>query len=110
MDLYEVVLSEHALKQLDDYISYIQYTLLNDQAADSVLQDAGDTIEQLKRIAGSLKYCDDPELKERKYRKINFLKHNYLMLYKLDGNVAYVNGIYHQLQDYENLFINEFDK
>ena len=40
MDSFEVIIAPKALEQLDDYISYIQYTLLNPQAAVSVWQDA----------------------------------------------------------------------
>lgn len=36
MDSYEVIITPHALSQLNDYVSYIQYTLFNDQAAESV--------------------------------------------------------------------------
>jgi hypothetical protein len=85
-------------------LNYIQYTLFNDQAANAVSLDALDTIEQLKSVAGSLKLCDNPKLKKRGYRKINFLRHDYVMLYKLVADTAYVNAIYHQLQDYENTF------
>jgi hypothetical protein len=36
------------------------------------------------------------------YRRINFLSHNYFMMYRLEGNVAVVDNIFHDLQDYEN--------
>lgn len=45
MDSYNVILSKLAKNQLNDYISYIQYTLLNDVAAESVLDDAKETID-----------------------------------------------------------------
>lgn len=31
------------------------------------------------------------------------------MLYKIDGTIVKVDGIYHQLQDYENLFMEDLD-
>ena len=40
MDLYEVEISPTARKQLNRYVDYIQFTLLNDQAADAVFMDA----------------------------------------------------------------------
>ncbi len=33
----------------------------------------------------------------------HFRKHKYLMVYTLDGNRAYVEGICHDLQDYEGI-------
>ena len=33
MDSFDVIISPKALSQLNDYIDYLQYTLLNEQAA-----------------------------------------------------------------------------
>lgn len=110
MDSYEVIISPHALSQLNDYVSYIQYTLFNDQAAESVWQDALDTSAQLESSAGSLRFCKHPKLKELGYRPLFFLHHDYVMLYRTENLVAYVDAVYHQLQDYENLFALEFSE
>lgn len=45
---------------------------------------------------------DNVFLRAKGYRTIHFRKHRYLMVYSLQGNTAYVEGIYHDLQDYEN--------
>lgn len=113
MDSYNVIISPKALAQLESYIDYLQYTLLNDQAARSVWQDARETQTRLSSVAGSLRYCTHPKLREEGYRAINFQRHRYLMLYRTEGTTAYVDAIYHQLQDYENTFadeLNEYEK
>ena len=107
MDSYEVIITSHALSQLNDYVNYIQYTLFNDQAAESVWQDALDTSAQLETSAGSLCFCKHPKLKELGYRPIFFLHHDYVLLYRTENMIAYVDAVYHQLQDYENLFARE---
>lgn len=107
MALYEVIISPKALSQLDAYIGYIQYTLLNAQAAKAIWDDAVDTRDELAKSAGSLKLCDNKKLQNLGYHRINFLRHRYLMLYRLDGTTVYVEAIYHQLQDYENTFLDE---
>ncbi len=109
MDSYNVIISPKALSQLNSYIDYIQYTLLNDQAALSVWQDALETRNRLSVIAGSLKYCTHPQLKEYGYRAIHFKQHRYTMLYRVEGADVYVDAIYHQLQDYENTFADELN-
>lgn len=109
MDSFDVIISPKALSQLNDYIDYLQYTLLNNQAARNVWQDALDTRERLSKIAGSLRLCLNPQLKKSGYRSINFLRQRYVMLYRIEGQTAYVDAIYHQLQDYENTFANEFN-
>ena len=107
MDLYKVEIAPSALKQLETYIDYIQNTLLNPEAADSVILDALDTVTQLESVAGSLQYCSKESLRDLGYRKINFLRHDYVMIYSLVDHVAQVKAIYHQLQDYENTFFEE---
>ncbi|MCI9325479.1 type II toxin-antitoxin system RelE/ParE family toxin [Lachnospiraceae bacterium 54-11] len=107
MDSYKVIVSPKALSQLNNYIDYIQYTLLNEDAAYRVWQDAIETRNQLAVIAGSLKYCSHPKLKELGYRSVNFKEHRYTMIYRVNGREVYVEAIYHQLQDYENIFADE---
>ena len=104
---YKVVVSPKALSQLDDYVSYVHYTLLNPIAAKSILNDAKETRKTLSTVAGSLKLCDHPVLHELGYHAIKFEKHDYAMLYRVEGDTAYVDGIYHLMQDYENLFASE---
>lgn len=107
MDSYNIIVSPKALSQLNSYIDYIQYTLLNDQASRNVWQDALETRNLLSSIAGSLKYCRHPQLKEKGYRAIHFKHHRYTMLYRVEGTDVYVDAIYHQLQDYEDIFADE---
>ena len=36
------------------------------------------------------------------YRKLNLEKTKYFLLYRIENSAVFVDGIYHQLQDYEN--------
>ena len=58
---------------------------------------------RLAHVAGSLKLCDDPKLRALGYRTIHFKHHKYFMLYRIEDGKAYVDGIYHDSQDYENI-------
>ncbi len=80
--------------------------MLNEHAAKAVWNDALETQDELAKVAGSLKLCEKINLQELGYRKINFLHHRYLMIYRINGTTAYVEAIYHQLQDYENIFLD----
>ncbi len=110
MDSFEVIISPKALSQLNDYIDYLQYTLLNDQAACNVWQDAMETRDQLSKVAGSLKFCTHPQLRKHGYHIIHFMRHHYIMLYRIEGKTAYVDAIYHELQNYENTFADELNQ
>lgn len=85
-------------------MDYIVYTLFNDAAAKSVLADARETREALSKVASSLRYCEHPELRKREIRAIFFRRHQYVMLYRIEGTIVFVEAVYHQKQDYENVF------
>lgn len=104
MDTFKVIISPEAKSQLSDYVCYIRTVLLNDVAAKSVYDDAIETGKRLSVVAGSLAYCKDERLKSHGYKAIYFRNHQYVMIYRTIGQVAYVDGIFHLRQDYENLF------
>ena len=86
-------------------ISNIHY--LTPQAAKSVWEDAVGTTERLESLAGSLRYCANPKLRKLGYKPIFFQHHDYVMLFRIEGNTAFVDAIFHQLQDYEKNFSQE---
>ena len=100
---YNVVLSAQAQMHFRKIIDYLIYELQNQQAAKSVVDDFDNTIVRLSHVAGSLKLCDDSVLRAKGYRTIHFRKHKYLMVYSIDEDRVYVEGIYHDLQDYEDI-------
>ncbi len=65
------------------------------------------TKQHLANVAASLKLCDNPVLASYGYRKIHFAKHNFVMLYRIEGKTVIVDGMFHELQDYEGIFTNE---
>ena len=99
---YKVVITEDAKADLDAFIGYLLFEKKNRQAATAVLDDFELTKESLKRVAVSLKLCDNPKLNSLGYRHINFLSNRYFMLYRIEGDTAVVDNILHELQDYEN--------
>ena len=102
---YKVIITEDAELDLDRFIKYLLFEKRNDQAAGNLLNDFEATIDSLSHVAGSLKECDNPHLKEFGYKRINFLAHRYFMLYRIDNDIVYVDNIFHELQDYENRMI-----
>jgi len=102
---YKVIITEQAQHQLDMYVGYTAEKLKNKQAARAILSDAKDTKKMLSLVADKLALCDDDILRQHGYRKIIFKKHNFLMIYRLDGKTAVVDAMYHVLQDYEGIFV-----
>lgn len=99
---YRVVITADAEEDLDKFIKYLLFEKENPQAAQNVLNDFDATKESLKRVAGSLKLCDNPRLRKLGYRRINFLNHRYFMMYRIEDDVVYIDNIFHELQDYES--------
>ena len=99
---YRVVMMEGAEEDLDRFVAYLLFEKKNEQAARNLLDDFEKTKEGLSIVAGGLKPCDNPKLKELGYRRINFLSHRYFMLYRIEENTVFVDNIFHELQDYGN--------
>ena len=102
---YKVAVTAEAEEDLNQFIQYLLFAKKNKQAAKNVLYDFEDTVRMLKHVAGSLKICDNPRLQSLGYHRINFQKHRYFMLYRIENDVVYVDDIFHELQDYENRMI-----
>lgn len=99
---YKVVVTRDAEEDLERFIKYLIIEKESMQAAENMLNDYDVTIESLRHVAGSLKLCDNPRLRQFEYRRINFLNHKYFMIYRIVDNVIFVDNIFHELQDYEN--------
>ena len=99
---YNVSLSKLAEEQYDKILSYISNKLKNPQALMSVMDDYDTTISVLEKAAAGFAFCKSNRLKEMGFHKINFDKHWYLFVYRIVGNEVIVEGMYHELQDYEN--------
>lgn len=100
---FKIIFTDDANMQLQNILDYLYFELNNAQAAHNVEQDAKQTAHTLARIAGNLKLCDNPRLRDLGYHTIHFKHHNYFMLYRIQDGTVYVDAIYHDLQDYEAL-------
>lgn len=99
---YKIVVTQDAEEDLERFVKYLLFEKESIQAAQNVLEDYDATIESLKHVAGSLKLCDNPQLRKLEYRRINFLNHRYFMMYRIVDGIVFVDNIFHELQDYEN--------
>ncbi|MCM1234709.1 MAG: type II toxin-antitoxin system RelE/ParE family toxin [Ruminococcus flavefaciens] len=100
---YKVEISDLADRQYDKFLNYIYNVLMNPQAAVSIMQDFDDTIKILEEQADSLGYCNSERLRKLGFHKIHFQRHRYLLVYRIRQEIVIVEGMYHELQDYENV-------
>ncbi len=99
---YNVTVSDLACEQYDKFLNYISHTLLSPQAADSLMRDFDTTIDILEEQAESFGYCKSERLRNQGFHKIHFRQHRYLFVYRIKRDSVIVEGMYHELQDYEN--------
>ena len=102
---YKVVITPDAEADLDGFLEYLIIEKDSVTAALNVLNDFEETKTKLSEVAGNLKTCDNPRLKELGYRRINFRTHNYFLLYRIEENTVTIDNIFHSSQDYENKMI-----
>lgn len=104
--VYKVIILPPAKRNLKRYIEYTAIILQNREAAISIRDDALLTKKKLAKIADVLPFCKNQTLAQLGYRKIPFQKHDFVMIYRIDGNKVIVESMYHMLQDYEAAFID----
>ncbi len=80
---YKVELSELASMQYDKFLKYIYFVLKNPQA-------------------DHFGCCRSERLSKLGFHKIHLKKHRYLLVYRVKSDKVIVEGMYHELQDYEN--------
>lgn len=99
---FDVELSELAEKQYDNILKYLAFKLKNPQAVSSVADDFDVAVSHLEETADLFEYCRSRKLADMGLRKLRLDNHRYLLVYRVEANKVIVEGIYHELQDYEN--------
>ncbi len=100
MKTFQVIVEPEAQKQIRRHLSYIKNELKNQQAAENVYQDFIASVGKLSTIAGSVKEPDDEALIKRGLKRKNFDRHEYFVLFKVDGDKAKVTNVFHFRENY----------
>ena len=80
---YKVVLMRDAEEDFDRFIAYLLFEKKSDQAARNLLSDFEATKTSLSNVAGRLKLCDNPKLRELGYRRINIVLKTILYMWTI---------------------------
>lgn len=106
---YRVFITASAKMRLDEYIWYTAKVLKNPIAARRIREDARITKKLLSETAEIPQILNNPTLAQYGYRKFRFQEHGFVMIYRIDGNMVIIEGMFHELQDYESVFIDELN-
>ena len=99
---YKVIFTENAMEDMDSIVEYLIFHLRNKQAACHFIDSIENGKFVLSNSAESFQLCLIPRLQSKGYRRLNLDKTQYFLLYRTENSIVFVDGIYHQFQDYEN--------
>lgn len=105
---YKVELTNSGWASLYDCVDYLAFSVGgtgNMQAVINFVDDYENTIRCIKRDAVGYNLVDEPNLRTHNIRKIHFLKMHYKILYRVEGNTAYIESIVHGNQSLANVRI-----
>ena len=102
MKRYKVYITGRAFSDLRIRIGYLRNEKKSMQAAQALFDDYRETRSILANIAGALADPDDEKLKQRGLKRINFLRHNYFMLFRIEKEKVIIVRVFHGLEDYQN--------
>lgn len=57
---WKVLATDDVEEDLSEFVQYLLFEKMSKQAADAVLEDYDETLDELERVAGSLKLVDNP--------------------------------------------------
>ena len=103
LNTWKVFATDDVEEDLSEFVQSLLFEKMSEQAAEAVLEDYDETLDELERVAGSLKLVDNPRLAKLGYRRTNFKRHRYYFLYRIAGDTAIVDAMYHELQDPDNV-------
>ena len=90
------------MEDMDSIVEYLLFHLRNKQAACHFIDSIENGKFVLSNSAESFQLCLIPRLQSKGYRRLNLDKTQYFLLYRTENSIVFVDGIYHQFQDYEN--------
>ena len=97
-----MIFTENAMEDMDSIVEYLLFHLRNKQATNHFIDSVENGKFVLSNSAESFQLCLNPRLQSLGYRRFNLDKTKYFLLYRTENSTVFVDGIYHQFQDYEN--------
>ncbi len=101
---FNLIITERAQEQIDSIIEYVMLRLSNPLAASAILDDIDYAYDMLERTANSFGLSNDPYLAAKGYHTLILKKHDYVILYRIDGENVIISGVFHMLENYKERF------
>ena len=102
---YSVKATYLAKNHFRGHVGYIVDVLQNPDAALRLWDALDETIQELSDHPQTAPYCVDPALSSFGYRKQLLLNSHYLCICRIEGDIVWIEGVYHEKPDYEHLLL-----
>ena len=102
MRQYKVVATPEVKEDLKRYAGYLKNVKKNPIAAKSVVADFTATKKELSLVAGNVQEANSDILRALGLKRLNFQKHDYFLLFKINNGMAIITNLFHASEDYEN--------
>ena len=99
---YRLIITEMAEELLEQLVNYILYKFRNEQAARHLLDGIEQLYDRLEDNPYQFADCRDFFLKSKGYKEAVVKDMDYILIFRIEGNVVYVLGIFHQLENYKD--------
>ncbi len=100
MQQYLVKISFEAKDQIRNILEYLFFVFKSKQAYDAVKKDFFETVDRLSYTAGVIPESDNEKLRKRRLKIIHFKSHGYIMLFRVDANIATIVEVHHETENY----------
>ena len=97
---YNLIISDSAQNEIENAVDYVAIKLNNPGAAESILADIKDIYNEIQYMPESLPLCSAPLLFRNEFRKALLKKHNYVFIFRIDGETVKIYGFFHTLENY----------
>jgi plasmid stabilization system protein ParE len=98
---YKVIVTDRAEELLDQLVNYILLKFKNEAAAKHLLDGIEKIYERLENNPEQFADCRDSLLKSKGYKEAVVSDMDYILIFRIDADVVYVLGIFHQSENYK---------
>lgn len=98
---YKLIITDRAEELLDQLVSHILFKFKNEPAAKHLLDGIERLYDRLEDNSYQFADCRDSFLKSKEYKEAVVKDMDYILIFRIDGDVVYVLGIFHQLENYK---------
>ncbi|MBD5137102.1 MAG: type II toxin-antitoxin system RelE/ParE family toxin [Lachnospiraceae bacterium] len=98
---YRLIITNRAEELLDKLVNHILFKFKNEPAAKHLLDRIDQLYDRMEDNPYQFADCRDTFLKNKGYKEAVVKDMDYILIFRIDGDIVYVLGIFHQLENYK---------